>query len=209
MNVEDLDLRNRRATSTPARGGPGCPIGGPPSCSARPPAVRRCTSCGTRRSPTRPRTAPTPPSCSPVPALPRWPPWPATLASHPKRSPPGRPGTTPPPAAADAGLVSHPRRRRPRSRGDRLPTARSRCRGPSPRRIGCVLSTCQASGCESVGPCRLSVTALASGHRASAKTCWRTTATTATFLEAVREIEEVVPVNVSTWVLPSGVTVGR
>jgi hypothetical protein len=30
------------------------------------------------------------------------------------------------------------------------------------------------------------------------------------FLEAVRENEEVVPVNaVSTWVLPSGVTVGR
>jgi len=27
--------------------------------------------------------------------------------------------------------------------------------------------------------------------------------------EAVRETEEVVPVNVSTWVLPSGVTVGR
>ena len=33
--------------------------------------------------------------------------------------------------------------------------------------------------------------------------------TTATFPEAVRENEEVVPVNVSTWVLPSGVTVGR
>ncbi|MGW3246030.1 DUF4265 domain-containing protein [Streptomyces sp. NPDC001070] len=43
-----------------------------------------------------------------------------------------------------------------------------------------------------------------------AKTCWRTTATTATFPEAVRENEEVVSVNtVSTWVLPSGVTVGR
>ncbi|THA32821.1 hypothetical protein E6W17_32715 [Streptomyces sp. A1547] len=42
------------------------------------------------------------------------------------------------------------------------------------------------------------------------QTCWRTTATTATFPEAVRENEEVVPVNaVSTWVLPSGVTVGR
>ncbi|AZQ39910.1 hypothetical protein EJ357_46270 [Streptomyces cyaneochromogenes] len=42
------------------------------------------------------------------------------------------------------------------------------------------------------------------------KTRWRTTATTATFPEAVRENEEVVPVNeVSTWVLPSGVTVGR
>lgn len=38
---------------------------------------------------------------------------------------------------------------------------------------------------------------------------WRTTATTAAFPEAVREIEEVVPVNVSTWVLSSGVTVGR
>lgn len=31
----------------------------------------------------------------------------------------------------------------------------------------------------------------------------------ATFAEAVREIEEVVPVNVSTWVLSSGVTGGR
>ncbi|WP_262286851.1 hypothetical protein [Micromonospora sp. MA102] len=42
------------------------------------------------------------------------------------------------------------------------------------------------------------------------KTHWRTTATTATFPEAVRENKEVVPVNaVSTWVLPSGVTVGR
>jgi hypothetical protein len=29
------------------------------------------------------------------------------------------------------------------------------------------------------------------------------------FPGAVRENEEVVPVNVSTWVLPSGVTVGR
>jgi hypothetical protein len=29
------------------------------------------------------------------------------------------------------------------------------------------------------------------------------------FPEAVPENEEVVPVNVSTWVLPSGVTVGR
>jgi hypothetical protein len=39
---------------------------------------------------------------------------------------------------------------------------------------------------------------------------WRTTATTAKFPEAVRENEEVVPVNtVSTWVLSSGVTVGR
>ncbi|ARF53023.1 hypothetical protein B1H19_01425 [Streptomyces gilvosporeus] len=44
----------------------------------------------------------------------------------------------------------------------------------------------------------------------SPKTRWRTTATTATFPEAVRETEEVVPVNaVSTWVLPSGATVGR
>ena len=32
---------------------------------------------------------------------------------------------------------------------------------------------------------------------------------TATLPEAVPENEEVVPVNVSTWVLPSGVTVGR
>lgn len=50
---------------------------------------------------------------------------------------------------------------------------------------------------------------VASGHGASAKTRLRTAATTATFLEAVRETEEVVPVNVSTWVLPSGATVGR
>ncbi|QEV57624.1 hypothetical protein CP982_01920 [Streptomyces spectabilis] len=42
------------------------------------------------------------------------------------------------------------------------------------------------------------------------KTRWRTTTATASFPEAVRENEEVVPVNaVSTWVLPSGVTVGR
>ncbi|PAN03121.1 hypothetical protein CJI59_02170 [Streptomyces sp. Alain-F2R5] len=42
------------------------------------------------------------------------------------------------------------------------------------------------------------------------ETAWLTTATTATFPAAVRENEEVVPVNaVSTWVLPSGVTVGR
>ena len=72
-----------------------------------------------------------------------------------------------------------------------------------------LLCTCQASGCKSVGSCWLSVTAFAAGPGASAKTCWRTTATTATFPEAVRENEEVVPVNVSTWVLPSGVTVGR
>ncbi len=51
--------------------------------------------------------------------------------------------------------------------------------------------------------------AAASGRGAFAKTRWRTTATTATFPEAVRENEEVVPVNVLTWVLPSGVTVGR
>lgn len=41
------------------------------------------------------------------------------------------------------------------------------------------------------------------------ETCWRTTGTTASFPAAVREDEEVVPVNVSTWVLPCGVTVGR
>ena len=42
------------------------------------------------------------------------------------------------------------------------------------------------------------------------KNVWRTAASAATFAEAVRENEEVVPVNtVSTWVLPSGVTVGR
>jgi hypothetical protein len=44
---------------------------------------------------------------------------------------------------------------------------------------------------------------------AAQKHIWRITATTASFAEAVRETEEVVPVNVSTWVLPSGVTVGR
>lgn len=50
----------------------------------------------------------------------------------------------------------------------------------------------------------------ASGHRASTETRWRSTATVANLPEAVRENEEVVPVNaVSTWVLPSGVTVGR
>ena len=43
----------------------------------------------------------------------------------------------------------------------------------------------------------------------TAKTCWRTTATTASLAAAVQENEEVVPVNVSTWVLPSGVMVGR
>ncbi|CNF14857.1 Uncharacterised protein [Mycobacterium tuberculosis] len=43
-----------------------------------------------------------------------------------------------------------------------------------------------------------------------AKTRWRTTAAAASLPEAVPENEEVVPVNaVSTWVLPSGVTVGR
>ncbi|PQP20846.1 hypothetical protein C5613_27115 [Rhodococcus opacus] len=46
--------------------------------------------------------------------------------------------------------------------------------------------------------------------RSLPKTCWRITATTATFPEAVQENEEVVPVNaVSTWVLPSRVTAGR
>ena len=45
--------------------------------------------------------------------------------------------------------------------------------------------------------------------RSLRETCWWTTATTATFRNAVRENEEVVPVNVSTWVLSSGVTVGR
>lgn len=38
---------------------------------------------------------------------------------------------------------------------------------------------------------------------------WRTHGDHCYFPEAVRENEEVVPVNVSTWVLPSGVTVGR
>ncbi|MZE71663.1 hypothetical protein GTW93_22280 [Streptomyces sp. SID5789] len=48
------------------------------------------------------------------------------------------------------------------------------------------------------------------GHRgAPRKTCWRPTPGAASFPVAVRQSEEVVPVNVSTWVLPSGVTVGR
>lgn len=41
------------------------------------------------------------------------------------------------------------------------------------------------------------------------KTGGRDAVAAATFAEAVRESEEVVPVNVSTWVLSSGVTVGR
>jgi hypothetical protein len=46
--------------------------------------------------------------------------------------------------------------------------------------------------------------------RSLRKSRWRTAATIASFPEAVRENEEVVPVNaVSTWVLPCGVTVGR
>jgi urease subunit gamma len=42
-----------------------------------------------------------------------------------------------------------------------------------------------------------------------ANTCWRNAASAASFPETVRENEEVVPVYVSTWVLPFGVTVGR
>jgi hypothetical protein len=71
-----------------------------------------------------------------------------------------------------------------------------------------LLCTCQASGYKSVGSCWLSVTAFAAAPEPR-KTRWRTTATTANLPEAARENEEVVPVNVSTWVLPSGVTVGR
>ncbi|MBP2055740.1 hypothetical protein J2Z21_008756 [Streptomyces griseochromogenes] len=47
------------------------------------------------------------------------------------------------------------------------------------------------------------------GPRPQQKPVGQTTATTANLPEAVQENEEVVPVNVSTWVLPSGVTVGR
>ena len=48
------------------------------------------------------------------------------------------------------------------------------------------------------------------GLHHTAKTRWQPTAITATLPEAVRENEEVVPVNAfSTWVLPSRVTVGR
>jgi hypothetical protein len=50
---------------------------------------------------------------------------------------------------------------------------------------------------------------VASGHGALHENPLADHGITATFLAAVREIEEVVPVNVSTWVLPSGVTVGR
>ncbi|MYQ54802.1 hypothetical protein GTW41_27125 [Streptomyces sp. SID4941] len=47
-------------------------------------------------------------------------------------------------------------------------------------------------------------------HRRPPETVCGTQAAVATFPVAVRETEEVVPVNaVSTWVLPSGVTVGR
>ncbi|KAB1162302.1 hypothetical protein F6X68_00120 [Micromonospora sp. AMSO12t] len=59
-------------------------------------------------------------------------------------------------------------------------------------------------------PPRSAATCCTPGCRASAETRWRATASTATLPTAVRENEEVVPVNaVSTWVLPSGVTVGR
>ncbi len=44
---------------------------------------------------------------------------------------------------------------------------------------------------------------------AAGATRWRAATTAASFPQAVRRTEEVVPVNVSTWVLPSGVTVGR
>ncbi len=61
-------------------------------------------------------------------------------------------------------------------------------------------------GCDYVNTACVSPT----GMVAVTITCWRITATTATFPEAVPENEEVVPVNaVSTWVLPSGVTAGR
>jgi urease subunit gamma len=50
---------------------------------------------------------------------------------------------------------------------------------------------------------------LAAGLGACVKNLWWTTGNTASFAAAVRETEEVVPVNMSTWVLPSGVTVGR
>jgi len=49
----------------------------------------------------------------------------------------------------------------------------------------------------------------AAGHGASAESRWRATATTANFPSAVRETEEVVPVDQSTWVLPAGTAVGR
>lgn len=51
---------------------------------------------------------------------------------------------------------------------------------------------------------------LSPGRRSLRETWWRTAAITATFPAAVPENEEVVPVNaLSTWVLPSGNTVGR
>jgi len=51
--------------------------------------------------------------------------------------------------------------------------------------------------------------ALCADRGASAKPVWRTTAAAATFVAAVRDNEEVVPVNMLAWVLPSGVTAGR
>ena len=48
------------------------------------------------------------------------------------------------------------------------------------------------------------------GRGASLKTCWQSTANAANLLNAVRTNEEVEPVDaVNTWVLPSGITVGR
>ena len=43
----------------------------------------------------------------------------------------------------------------------------------------------------------------------NAKPGWRATVAAATLAAAVRATEEVVPVNMLTWVLPCGVTVGR
>jgi len=53
------------------------------------------------------------------------------------------------------------------------------------------------------------VTALAAGSGASAKIRLADHGDHCYFSGAVQDNEEVVPVNVLTWVLPSGVTVGR
>jgi hypothetical protein len=60
-----------------------------------------------------------------------------------------------------------------------------------------------------LAPERESLWRLVHRPRILAKTRWRTTVTSATFPEAGQGNEEVAPVNVSIWVLPSGVTVGR
>jgi hypothetical protein len=81
---------------------------------------------------------------------------------------------------------------------------RSRCPlDPSPP----VITAATTQGSESLT--RADVLFGTHSARSLRKTCWSNTATTATVPETVRENKEVVPVNVSTWVLPSGIMVGR